>query len=400
MHTIVLGKFGSGKSRYGTELVAQELLTGERPIVTTLALNIAALNAYVQRRKPNRDCRTWQRVFVLDKHQMKHFWRYRGVESIGEYGQDPFVLGPCGDKSKERAPDPRWEAIHQGVLYLIDEAPVAFHARAFAQTGIEFSDYITQHRKLGDDVFSFARSSELLDKQFRLTADACYIMDNWYQKVIKGFTAPRKIVAKVYENCPPLPGEDPIKKIDLTIDPKGLASCYFTTKGIGIAGTGTADMGKIAKGLPWWFIFPLGLAAGLLAWFAISRAMHFGASRGSKAITISNVKSNATPALAAVVPALAPSTNTLKTSALIPQALPPPIPLFDHQPKLVTRTCRGWANVNGRLWIAADHATFAATNWTPHLDGIMADGVLWTRSTPEKTSSRATVGMLKDSHSY
>lgn len=290
IHTILLGKFGSGKSSKGTNLVIDELRFGERPIVTTLALNVAELNEYMQRLCPTRDCRTLQRVFVLDKAQMKKFWRYRGVSSLGEYGSEPILFGACGDhagtKDFPEAADPRWENVGGGVFYVIDEAPVAFHARRYAETGTECSDYITQHRKFGDEVWSLARSSELLDKQFRLTADRCAVADNWYQRTIGMFTAPKKLRIEFFENCPPGMTEAPYRTEDLKIDPEGYSRCFYTAKGVGVAGVG-ADIGKRAKGLPWWVMLVVVAVCGTAAWFGLHYTMrgllHLAAARGSAA---------------------------------------------------------------------------------------------------------------------
>lgn len=331
-HKCVLGKFGSGKSNFGTDLAIDEIIHGWRPIVTTLALDMPRLNEYVQQLDPDRDHKVWQRVFVLNKEQMGLFWRYRGVAGIGEYGQEPILWGPCGDHAKDKGDaDPKWESVTQGVLYLIDEAPVKFHSRNFQERSTEFSDYITQHRKLGDDVYSFSRASALLDKQFRLTADSCIVLDNWYQKVISIFTAPKKIKAYHYENCPPEKGEDPVKTETKLIDPQGLSSCYFTTKGVGIAGLGVADMGKNAKGLPWWTIFPIALCAALAVWFIASRMLHFGAAWGAPKIRVSTVQTNATAAAALghVMPGFGTFTNQIHTNTA--QLITPPSQLTLNQ---------------------------------------------------------------------
>lgn len=387
MHTIVLGKFGAGKSRYGTQLLVDELLHTERPVVTTLAIDLPRINEYIQQLDPEHDHHVWQRVLAINKHQVAKFWRYRGVASLGEYGQVPIEYGPCSMHDKQVPFDPAWQAVSQGVCYLIDEAPFAFHARRYATTGIEFSDYIGQHRHLNDEIYSFARASDMLDKQFRITADRCIVMDNWYQKAISIFTAPKILRGDIYENCPPTPGESPVNTFKIHIDPKGLASCYNTAGGLGIAGTGTADMGKRAKGIPWWTIIPGGIAAGLLVWFGCSRLLHAGANWGSKKITVTAVQTNAAHLAASVMPGfgnITPSNAPYKPFRLTPDPQPiAPAPLparpLPADPSVIAAKCRGFAFVNGKLWIAAEHSTFAPTNWTTRGNAILADGVLWSR---------------------
>lgn len=273
----VLGKYGSGKSNFGASKVIRGLIETDKPIVTTLALNVPALNEYVQKLCPDRDCRTLQRVLILNQEQMRKFWRYRGIKGFGEYGPEPIVLGACNDK-QGNIYDPAWNQITDGgVLYHIDEAPRGFHPRLWSETGIECSDYIDQHRRCGDEIYLYARSSSKLDKQLRMALDSCITLDNWYQRAKGMFRAPRKIVARYYEECPPDRGDEPYKKEDMHIDPKGISGCYWTEKGVGVQGT-VADMGRMAKGLHWAWSIAFTVVALIAVWFGI----HF-ALRGSMA---------------------------------------------------------------------------------------------------------------------
>jgi len=382
MHTIILGKFGSGKSNYGTHLVVEEVLHTTRPIVTTLALDLPRLNEYIQQLDPNHDHKVWQRVLILTKEQLPKFWRYRGVAQMGEYGQDPITWGPCGDHAKDGKEDPIWHAVHQGVVYHLDEAPVGFHSRRWQNTGTEFSDYITQHRKIGDDVYSYARHSNLLDKQFRDTADRCIIMDNWYQKAVRIFTMPKKLVVTTYENCPPAPNEDPVQKTALKIDPVGLSSCYFTAKGLGVAGTGLADTQKRARGIPWWTVLPIGIVTGLVAWYGVSKLTGFTVRKGTQAMTL-----NATPTGATPPKITPPPTNAPPVLAPAPaQFTLPPIttPAKPWSPPY--RKCKGWAITGDKLYITTDNGIYQPLSWETHPDGMLADRIIWTRSDPPADS--------------
>ena len=279
----VLGKYGSGKSNFGTAKVIRSLIEDDKPIVTTLALNVAALNEYVQT-LTERDCRTFQRVFILSQEQMKKFWRYRGVKCMGEYGPEPVVLGNCSQNDpKSGAYDAAWNSITDGgVHFHIDEAPRGFHSRLWGETGIECTDYIDQHRRCGDDVWLYARSSSKLDKQLRLALDSCVTLDNWYQRVKGMFRAPRKIVARYYEECPPDRGDEPYKKEDMHIDPEGISGCYWTERGVGVTGT-VADKGKMASGLHWsWsivFVIAACIGTYFFAHYLMKGALHVAMGR-------------------------------------------------------------------------------------------------------------------------
>lgn len=322
MHTVVVGKFGSGKSLYGVQLVVDELVNGNRAIVTTLALRLDRLNHYVQT-LTDRDCQVLQRVLVINKEELGRFWRFRGPGRWGEYGTEPEILGAVERQMekgvvKEEA-DPRWSCVSRGVMYVLDEAPVRFHARMWAETGIEFSGYMTQHRKVSDDVYSLARTASMLDKQFRQTADRCAVLDNWYQRAVGMFTAPRKIVVHWFENCPPGPFEPPARKEELRIDPEGLAGCYWTAKGLGVGGV-SADIGKKAKGLPWWSSIVFVVLGVIVFWFGIHWAM-------GGALSLS-LKRRPAVATAVAVPAGAGRGMVGSAASLIPHMLPeyhPPV---------------------------------------------------------------------------
>lgn len=383
MHTIVLGKFGSGKSKYGVQKVIECLRFTNRNIVTTLALNLPALNEYMQRKWPGKDFRVFQRVLVLTTvEQMRVFWRYRGVAKIfsGEYGVEAEIWGPCGNSVKDQPQDERWNNVSQGVEFHIDEATAAFKAREFMKTGVEFTDFCTQHRKVDCDIYSYARQSGMLEKQFRDTADRCIIMENWYQKLVKGFTAPRKIVGRVYENCPPLPGEDSIQRVEMTIDPQGVDACYDTRKGIGIAGTGTADMGKTAKGIPWWTVFPAAVAAGVIGWFIVSRVMHLGASWGAKKASITPVATATTNQPPPPTANTNPPAPQFAGAFNVPFATPPGQPKPWVPPVPPTRQATGWAVINNALWIHTPNRIFRANVWSNYADAVYADGFIWERT--------------------
>jgi len=153
MMTMLLGKVGSGKSLFAMRLLVGELRATDRRIWTTLAVDVDRLNEYVQALYPDEDLRVVQRVFRLaDKKMLDYFWRFRNQESaLGEFGSADWEPG-------------------RGIAYFLDEVQVSYGARNWASRSGEVTEYITQHRKCGDDIICCTPFSGLVDKQFRAMA--------------------------------------------------------------------------------------------------------------------------------------------------------------------------------------------------------------------------------------
>lgn len=291
MLTICVGPNGSGKSLWALHQVIRFLYEDSRLIVTSLAIDFGRLNEYLQRgRKPAPDL--LKRLFKIDGEEMRTFWRYRGIQEMWTDGSDdtcagwgirPIVFGPFGGED--------WRQVNSGVVYVLDEVQTVFGAREWQKTGPEFVAYQSQHRKFGDDVIAISPASALVDKQFRILAGECVALRNLYKLRVGPVKAPRKICYSVFQNCPPVPAETALASGSFQIDGEGLASCYNTSAGLGIAGV-DADKGKEAKGLPFYTMF-IGLAVlCLLAWFVFSRGFRWAVNRG---IEKTRISSTATP---------------------------------------------------------------------------------------------------------
>lgn len=299
------------------------LLHDTRVIVTSLSLDLARLNEYLQQKYGDKAPDVFRRVVLIDKEQAKNYWRCRGVKVSTEYGWEPQFLGPYGDST--------WcaENLSHGVVYILDEVQRVFGAREWSKTGPEFLHYQAQHRHYGDDVIAVTPSSSLIEKQFRLLSGECVVLKNFYKVKVGMLKAPRRIVYQVFENCPPMPGEEPTQKGSFTIDAVGLASCYNTAAGLGVVG-GQADKGREARGIPWYYVIPGAIVAGLAIWFTLSSALNGTVKWGLKKMTFGDKKSPAVAARAQHV------VEPIPLSA-IPDVLPKQEParvVFHESPKL------------------------------------------------------------------
>ena len=285
----VSGKPGGGKSFYGTKLCFDELLYGTRPIVTNLALLPGELNDYYQR---NYDNPKHLRRYLLPWWLNWLFWFLPEwllfvlepicVEQIEERIKQPRVDDICNrvhlitDEEMavfftkrpgceiEHITREQWKAGKRpdysvvkdsGVFFCLDEVHIPFNARAWAETGAEVIYYLSQHRKLGDDVICITQSVANVDKQFRSVAQDYTYLRNLGKEVAGWFRLPLRFVRKTYSQPPAGENDKPMDWGIFSLDVNGLARCYDTAKGIGIHGRAGADTKERKRGLHWgWFV--------------------------------------------------------------------------------------------------------------------------------------------------
>lgn len=287
--SLIYGRNGSGKSLFAMHLLVEELLRSNRPIMTTLAVDCEALQAYM-----NRDFERGRgmlvdvhgRVRVLTEEELGFFWRHRGQDEFHK----PIDRGPFGGSD--------W--VHDGgCCFILDEVQMGFSARSWRERGPEFLQYQPQHRHFGDDVIAITPHPALVEKGFRILCGECVVLSNWYKLSFKGVKLPGRIVWRRYINCPPQPGEIPSETGKIFLDARGLAACYDTSAGVGVIGGGAADKGQRAKGIPWKMAVAV-LVAALIGMYWIVEGV--GAA-GWKWFRGSGVIASAKPAVAVRQPA-------------------------------------------------------------------------------------------------
>lgn len=373
---IVIGPTGSGKSLFEMVLADMFLRTDTRVIITTLAIDVPRFSEWLAETYGDKaPSNIAARILRIDANDLATFWRIRGITYDGDYGYIPVKRGRFGGED--------WKAPTVGVVYLLDELQVKFKAREFMKNSGEFLDYQPQARKLGDTILGVSPASSLLDKGFRDLANQCIVLRNMYKLKVGMFTAPRKIIAQAYLNCPPAHGEEPLAKHEFTIDAKGLASCYKTQEGVGVIGI-AADIGKVARGIPYWVIFPAALILGLVVWKLLSAGLHGGMNWGLRKMAVSN-PANVTNAVNLMGPVVhARQADPSPFAAFHPGATntlirwTPPAPVSNTPPRKAL--ARGFAVLNGVLYIYTRTGPLVAQSWTNSGDSILANGFEWSLS--------------------
>lgn len=289
---IIYGRGGSGKSLLQMHIVIQELRETKRNISTNLAINVPALNEYVERTYPEESIDVVGRIRLLTEAETKEFWKYRGPTKWTGNEYDCEI-----DKGVN------------GTCFIIDEAGASgFSAQDWAAKtaasirGVECTWYLDQQRKFNDNVYASTNGStpSLIAKGFRDKAHEFIRLKNESHMTIGKFRGRNRIVADYFLKEPDSKTEA-FKQTVLEVDVQGIASCYWTERGVGIVGS-AADKGWRPKGWSVWWLFPIGIGIASLAGivpFVLGKV-------ASKAVAPSN--------------SLAPTSSPVSSSVQSPQA--------------------------------------------------------------------------------
>src|SRR5580704_1412411 len=279
----VCGKVGAGKSYRGVVSIVDQLVHDDRLIVTNLPVNLGKLADFLAKRYPERniclldhrrpanpgeeadaDGMVFEpsRVRVLDEGELAEFYRIRhqASEKVPRIEREREDRNPvCLDFSQ-------WlkggKFSGRGVIYHLDELQLFYNVRRYADAPDEFPFYLSQHRKLGDDIYVYTQQPQNVDKMFRsFTQEFIYVV-NIGKKRVGPFAAPKIFRFAAY----PEPYTGQIGQVCqysgyFRMDYE-LAATYNTAAGIGIEAA-KADLGSKVKGLDWGWLLLLPIIISL-----------------------------------------------------------------------------------------------------------------------------------------
>lgn len=266
--SFVGGKPGAGKTLYAVGLIIRELLTTDRLVVTNVPLKVERLNEYLQERNPSLSVPLVgpeSRLRLLD-HDDTARDLYEKYSRLYHGAADPdtrerlYDLYETEIRTKNVTEETRrfWEYRSNenrrfdkdtGAFIVLDELHIHFNARKWMHTGEECLHYLSQHRKLGDDVVCITQALGNVDKQFRSVAEDFTVIINESKRRLGPFKGRNRFVRASYYKEPGGPNDQPFEKVPFTLDASGVASCYDTAAGVGVHGN-KADTGKKPKGIP------------------------------------------------------------------------------------------------------------------------------------------------------
>jgi len=142
--------------------------------------------------------------------------------------------------------------------------------------------YLSQHRKLGDDVVAITQHIGNVDKQFRsVTQDYTYLRNLNKEKFGVFRMMPLFLRSTFLQPATGAPGEKAMETGSFRLDVTGLGSCYDTAAGVGIHNRGDADTQTKARGFPLTWLVVVG-ALLLLGASQIPRLLAYTVTGKSK----------------------------------------------------------------------------------------------------------------------
>jgi len=393
----ISGRPGAGKSLYGLRLILDELLHGVRPVVTNLPVNKARLNEYIQETWPEKTVDVLNRVEVMTDEQTKAFYLCRPGNAVREI---PDVKGHHKtDTPLVFETDGEGRIKGGGVLFVLDEVHLFFNARRWMETGRAVTFYLSQHRKLGDDVLAISQHVDKVDKQFRLDGQDFTFIRNlgkekaWFFRLPGGF-----FTRSTYMEPHQGPGNKPMVTASFTLDAKGLASCYDTTAGVGVMGR-EADRNERKTG--WslaWGLIPLALVVFLIfkapGW--IKGAMGAVVKGGDKAIQAAHGAAMGTNA--AVTNAAARTERKAEGARAVATVEPLPGVLAVAGEETVSAFWNGRVLVGGK-WLVPDRVfeegCLAGGRWFEWKPRTVATNEAHNTSTTERAQSAPVIDVTR-----
>lgn len=286
----ISGKPGGGKTLYSVSLIIEELRRSRRVIVTNVSLDVGKTCEYLQREFGDTFGARW-RILKIEPEQVAEFWRWFAPDAPPLEKKCKLKL-PGGKLVERLSYEERikrtpieegtdsvtalwwWQEMQAlrtacGVVYVLDEVHEFFNARKWADTGDEALHYLSQHRKLGDDVICITQSIGNVDKQFRSVAqDFTYLRNHGKESMplLGGIVRGARIFSRETYLEPFTGSQRSFESRVFRLDVKGIASCYDTAAGVGIQGAG-ADTSDRRKGLPPWVPLIAILGIGFGIWY-------------------------------------------------------------------------------------------------------------------------------------
>jgi len=288
---LYLGKPGGGKSYGALKAVVEELLYGNRLICTNLALDVPALNEFMQEAYPKWKDDINHRLRILKDNECRMFYLTRTIDNV--LIPRSLYINPG---QKEAYPEFE-KRTDNGVVYILDEAHIFFDAREWAVTGLVLTYYNTQHRKLCDDVIFITQFPKLVDGRIRELCQTFRVFSNQgMRKMLTFFSGPKMFISTDHPEIPTAGHKGDTDATHYYRLNLKLAQCYDTSAGVGVIGRRKPEKSS-PRALAWyWLAIPLLIAAVLFVKspVAIEAVMNWFMNRASK-VSISDVVPSQNP---------------------------------------------------------------------------------------------------------
>lgn len=284
------GKQRGGKTKRVVIWLIEILRTTRYPIVTNLALELGPWvdGAGVARRgllrvlqdRYGTDFDAKRRLTIIeDVKELRRFYSYRPRIPSNTWDNVEMLRLPEPADGKFRFDGDRYP----GVVYMLDEVHMVFpgmnmNAPKEDRMSVEAVEYASQAGRCGDLVFAISQVPNNVDVKFRGQAQECHWLTNHVHLQLGPFRQPDRISYRVYSSTPPAAGEQWLARGLVRYRRDDIESCYNTSRGAAVQGTTAADIGRRAKGAPFWAI---GLLIALIMFAAWG--VYYGATASARA---------------------------------------------------------------------------------------------------------------------
>jgi hypothetical protein len=293
--TWVTAGIGGGKSLFAVRSGCRELRHGERMLVNNIPWEIDKLWDWCHE-KIEKPVDLTRRLRVLVAEETIEFYRYfppmvgdieqqLRLRALGmvkvtkEQREEWFALAMKNIKAFESGKLPMEKITgHErpmlqlrqgdgGIYYQLDEVHLSFPARYWQEHGLAVEHYMSQLRKLNDDLMLITQHSGKVDKNFRRNGTEWIVLQNMSKvRLMGGVSLPGRFRYHQFA-IEPTKGDKPQSSPWFNLDDEGYKNLYNTMSGVGLAGVMEKENSMKKKGRHW-SVWVAGIAMiGLAGYF-------------------------------------------------------------------------------------------------------------------------------------
>jgi len=348
-NTMITAGIGGGKSLLATIWICTELEKSERFICSSVALKEPEIAEYCHK-YIDRPIDLKKRLRVLNHDQAREWWLYLPGHDFKDISE---VASRQGHD--------------YGCLYVLDEVHLLYPARQWQKTGDKVETYMSQLRKLNDDLVTITQHREKVDKNFRRNVTRHVVVTNLGKKnLFLGVGLPDRFRWNEYSQ-EPVRGDKPDASGWYSLRGRPYGNLYDTMAGVGFAG-GIAPEQKPKRAHWWrWIAFvvvltALGVVIPKLAGKGIGAAIGLGVDSGVKSMSKA-------AGLGSV-----PVTSNLPPVTSAPPVAVAPGGLISGYTVVTTNVpieCEGYLIANGRMKV------FLTDGSSAYAERIRPDSAVW-----------------------
>jgi Zonular occludens toxin (Zot) len=378
--TFVCAPIGGGKSLYATRAICMELERSERMIVTNVPIfDLEApegkmtlgewAHKYVSFPVDIR-----KRFRLLTRDEVFEFWRYLPGKDL------PNMERVTATRDTETVPDLQSRQGDGGCFFLIDEVHLYFSARDWGKNGVKVETYMSQLRKLNDDLFLITQHPEKVDKNFRRNATEWFYLKNMGKtKLWAGVSLPGRFRYHIFDQMP-VRNDKPIQSGWMRLEDREYYRVYDTMAGVGLTGKLNPEQSR-TKGRHW-SVWVAAIVLIVVACFTLPRLAMYLFGRGAASLVTSVGKGVKSMVPNGVIPPppnpLHASTETAPATTERPAVAAPspiasrPVPMPEIPDEGSAMV--GYACING-VWnvILSDGRTVMSTD--PEFENLTTQGL-------------------------